>query len=88
MKKETRLIMKQRLEKCIQWYYDWGDTVVVTVFIILGIFMMVQFYTDILPEKFEQTGLFLIVCGITLSSVTLFGFVFLVLKMIFDSLGD
>lgn len=90
MKIETQS-WKCRLEKCIQWYYDYSAIVVMIPLVIVAALGMLVYYIDIgvLPNKYEHIGLFFMIsCGITLSSVTLFGLVFLVLKMIFDSLGE
>lgn len=91
MKKETRLIMKHRLEKCIQWYRAYSAIVVMIPVVIVGVLAMVVYYIDIgvLTDEYERIHLiFFISCGIILLAGGLFGFVFLVLKMIFDSLGE
>ncbi len=91
MKKETRLIMKHRLEKCIQWYRAYSAIVVMIPVVIVGVLAMVVYYIDIgvLPDEYERIHLiFFISCGIILLAGGLFGFVFLVLKVIYDSFGD
>ena len=77
MKKETRLIMKHRLEKCIQWYRAYSAIVVMIPVVIVGVLAMVVYYIDIgvLTDEYERIHLiFFISCGIILLAGGLFGF--------------